>query len=89
MRLFEIKSNNKTIIENLEQLDKIILNEVAVSSSWIADLTYDEEAGSVIMTTLGGGEYEIPGVPYEEYEEWISAPSKGKHWWSAIKGIFT
>ena len=89
MRLLEINSNNKTVLENLQQLDKIILSEEAVSSSWIADLTYNEETGSVIMTTLGGGEYEIPNVPYEEYEEWINAPSKGKHWWSAIKGIFT
>lgn len=89
MRLFEIKSNNKIVLENLQQLDKIILREEAVSSSWIADLTYDEDTGSVIMTTLTGSEYEIPEVPYEEFEAWINAPSKGKHWWSDIKGIFT
>jgi hypothetical protein len=41
------------------------------------------------MTTLSGGEYEIPDVPREEFEEWVSAPSKGKFWWSDIRGVFT
>jgi len=84
MRLFEIRT-----IYPISQLDSFYLTEEAVNSSWIEDLTYDEEAGSVIMTTIGGRSYEIPDVPYEEYEAWISAPSKGKWWWSDIKGIYT
>ncbi len=78
MRLLEL--NYKTGIALLEEF---------VQSSWIADLTYDEDMGSVIMTTLGGGSYEIPDVPKEEYDAWIAAGSKGKHWWSDIKGIYT
>lgn len=84
MRLFEIKT-----VRPISELDAFYLTEEAVNSSWIADLSYDEDTGSVIMTTLGGGEYEIPDVPYEEFEAWVSAPSKGKHWWSDIRGIFT
>ena len=45
MRLLEL--NYKTGIALLEEF---------VQSSWIEDLTYDEDMGSVIMTTLGGGE---------------------------------
>jgi hypothetical protein len=84
MRLFEIKT-----IKHISELDAFYLTEEAVNSSWIADLTYNEQNGSVIMTTLNGSEYEIPDVPYEEYEAWVSAPSKGKHWWESVKGIYT
>ena len=84
MRLFEIKTT-----KHISELDAFYLTEEAVNSSWIADLSYDEDTGSVIMTTLGGGEYEIPDVPREEFEEWVSAPSKGKFWWSDIRGVFT
>jgi len=79
MKLFELKDTPLTEL----------LNEEAVISSWIADISYDEDAQSVWMTTLGGGQYEIPNVPYEEFEEWLAADSKGKHWWSDIKGIYT
>jgi hypothetical protein len=84
MRLFEIKT-----IRPISELDAFYLTEEAVNSSWIEDLTYDEETSSVIMTTLTGASYEIPDVPYEEFEAWVSAPSKGKHWWSDVKGIYT
>ncbi len=84
MRLFEIKT-----IKHISELDAFYLTEEAVNSSWIADLTYNEQNGSVIMTTLNGSEYEIPDVPYEEFEAWVSAPSKGKHWWESVRGIYT
>lgn len=79
MKLFELKNNP------LHE----ILNEEGVISSWIEDLSYDEDTGSVWMTTLSGGQYEIPGMDYEDYQAWLEADSKGKHWWSDIKGIFT
>lgn len=79
MKLFEL--NNKPLGE--------LLLEEAVISSWIDDLTYDEDTGSVWMTTINGSSYEIPDVPIEEFEDWITSDSKGKHWWSSIKGIFT
>ena len=84
MRLFEIKT-----IRPISELDAFYLTEEAVNSSWILDLSYDEDTGSVIMTTLSGSEYEIPDVPYEEFEAWVSAPSKGKHWWESVRGIYT
>jgi hypothetical protein len=78
MRLTEL--NYKTGITLLEEF---------VNSSWIEELVYDEEMNGIWMRTLNGGEYFIPDVPKEEYEEWVSAPSKGKHWWSDVKGIWT
>ena len=77
MRLLEI--NSKTGIALLEEF---------VSSSWIDELEYDEEMGGVWMRTLGGGEYLIQ-MPQEEFEQWLKSPSKGKYWWSDIKGIYT
>jgi hypothetical protein len=81
MKLLEL--TRKTLTYNEFLLEKPVI------SSWIADLEYDDDLEAVIMTTLGGGEYTITDVPYEEFEYWVEAESKGKHWWSDIKGIFT
>ena len=69
MKLFELKDN--PLME--------ILNEEGVISSWIEDLSYDEDSGSVWMTTLSGRSYEIPGMEYEDYQSWLDSDSKGKH----------
>jgi len=79
MKLFELKDNPLTEL----------LNEEAVISSWIADLSYDEDTNSAWMTTSTGSSYEIPGMDYEDYKAWLDSDSKGKWWWSDIKGIFT
>lgn len=84
MRLFEIKTTR-----HISELDAFYLTEEAVNSSWITDLSYDEVDNTIIMTTTSGGVYEIPEVPYEEFEAWINSPSKGKFWWEAIRGIYT
>jgi len=86
MLLFELIDPK---VKHISQIDPYYLTEEAVSSSWIADLSYDEDVGSVIMTTQTGAAYEIPEVPYEIFQAWLSAVSKGKFWWSDIKGIFT
>lgn len=68
------------------------INEDPVWSSWIADLEYYEfkdGTTGVLMGTNGGSEYFINGVGPQEYENWMKAPSKGKHWWEAIKYIYT
>lgn len=77
-----------TVRMTLEQF----LTEEPVKSSWIADLTYVEfkdGSGGVNMTTHGGRTYFIEDVPYETYEQWMKALSKGKFWWSDIKYIYT
>ena len=61
------------------------LNEVAVNSSWIADLEYDGDYGDVIMTLNSGRTYQVAGVPEGMFEEWVLADSKGKFWHSDIR----
>lgn len=61
------------------------LFEVAVLSSWIDDLDYDD--GDVIMTLLSGREYIIHDVDEDTFDEWVDANSKGKFWWSDITGL--
>jgi len=68
------------------------LVEEPVKSSWIEDLTYvefEDGSGGVNMTTKGGRTYFIEDVPYEVYERWMKALSKGKFWWSDIKYFYT
>lgn len=67
---------------------KEILTEKPVDSSWIADIELeyqDDGTYIVIMTTLNGREYELPGIDKKTYQEWISAGSKGSFWWDRIK----
>jgi len=40
------------------------------------------------MKTKGGGEYYIDGVSQADYDRWMRAISKGKHWWSDIKYFY-
>lgn len=65
-----------------------MLTEEMVMSSWIMDLTYDEEQEAVIMTLLSGRSYSIAGVEEDLYDMWIGASSKGKFWHQAIKGNY-
>jgi hypothetical protein len=62
------------------------LDEVAVLSSWIDELDYED--GDVIMTLLSGREYIIQDVDEDTFDEWIDANSKGKFWWSDITGLY-
>ena len=78
MRLVEVLSSN-----NLE-----ILNEVAVQSSWIDDVTLDDNGEDVIMTLLSGRQYMLYGVPEELFDEWTIAPSPGKFWWEYMAGQY-
>lgn len=48
----------------------------------------DTEDGGVMMTVKNGKTYFIP-MPYEMYLKWLEASSKGKFWWSDVKGIYT
>lgn len=73
-------------------LTRELVAEEAVSSSWIADLSYvqfKDGTGGVQMTTNNGRTYFIDGVPYDTYEDWMDAFSKGKFWWSDIKYFYT
>lgn len=56
------------------------IDEVAVASSWIADLDYDAITNTISMTTLQGNTYDIPGMNVQDFTDWLAASSKGKHW---------
>jgi hypothetical protein len=65
---------------------RIPLNEVAVISSWIEDLEFED--GDVIMSLNSGRQYMVHDVPDYVYEEWVQESSKGKFWWSDIRGLY-
>lgn len=52
----------------------------AVASSWIADLGYIAKRKVVTMVLTDGHIYHIIGVPFEVFEEWLHAHSKGTFW---------
>lgn len=62
------------------------LNEVAVKSSWIADLDYVE--GETYMRLKNGRAYVIRRTEPRLYDRWFTAPSKGKFWHSDVKGLY-
>jgi hypothetical protein len=51
---------------------------VAVNSSHIADVAYNEADQTLIVTWKNGRRYEYTNVPKNLYEEFLSAPSQGK-----------
>lgn len=76
-----------SVKQNIMKVSEIIREE-PVASSWITDLDYfvfDNGKPGVRMKTKGGGEYFIDGVSKADYDRWMRAISKGKHWWSDIK----
>ena len=56
-----------------------------VSSSWIADLGYED--GVAEMGTQSGRDYDIE-LPIEVFNEWFHAHSKGTFYNRVIKGRF-
>lgn len=80
------------ISEMQNRLNHNKLLEEPVDSSWIADIDaeyQDDGTLLVIMTTLDGREYELPGIDKKTYREWLKAPSKGRFWWSRIRDLVT
>jgi len=76
MRLFEIATNSAG-----QRID-----EVAVLSSWIDELDYED--GNVILQLLSGRNYIVHDVSEDTFEEWLDAPSKGKYWHSDIRMLY-
>lgn len=72
---------------------KQALNEEAVLSSWIEDLSYSAPEdgsgeGDVEMTLNNGRAYVFYNVPYSVYEEWVTYPSKGQYYHNYMKGNY-
>lgn len=62
------------------------LYEHRVKSSWIMDLSYEDNG--VVMTLLNDRSYFINNVPTLVFKQWIKAPSKGKYWHRRIRGNY-
>jgi hypothetical protein len=70
------------------RLSELQIDEVAVLSSWIADLEIDRD-GDVLMTLNNGRAYVVQRAGDDVYRAWTGASSKGKFWHSDIKGNYS
>lgn len=65
-----------------------ILNEKAVVSSWISDLTYNRPNKVLTMRLSTGRTYYIPGVTRRTFDNWARSGSKGRFFHNFIKGRY-
>jgi hypothetical protein len=61
---------------------------IPVGSSNIAAVGYDDESGELVVEFISGGVYSYPGVTREVYDGLMSAPSKGRYFFQAIRGVY-
>jgi hypothetical protein len=60
----------------------------AAESSLIAAYGYDPEKQEMDIDFHKGGRYRYFAVPQEAFNEFVRAPSKGKHFLASIKGVY-
>lgn len=70
------------------RINEILVNEEPVLSSWISDLTLQNNERDVTMALGNGRRYAVYNVGPQNYTAWVRSPSKGKFWHSNIKGKF-
>ena len=64
-------------VQTLKTQDVVLTR---VSSTWIAALGYIKKRKVVTMRLISGRMYHILGVPFNVFEEWYNAHSKGTFW---------
>lgn len=64
------------------------VNYYAVSSSNISAIGYDRDTQTLYVRFLNGSEYAYDGVPEDEYDALLSAPSVGAMLNNSIKGVY-
>lgn len=57
----------------------LIKQAVAVSSSAVSEITYDDKTRTMIVRFTNGRVYEYSNVPQDVYEDFLNSPSKGQH----------
>jgi frataxin-like iron-binding protein CyaY len=62
------------------------LLEQKVDSSWIRDITYTN--GNVAMTLNNGQIYQILNMSEENFNRWLSAPSKGNYYNTNVRDSY-
>jgi hypothetical protein len=65
-----------------------ILNEKAVESSWITNLTYNRPNRVITMRLSNGKSFSIPGTSRATFEQWTKSGSKGKYFHDKIKNTY-
>ena len=61
--------------------------EGPVSSSWIANLAWDDNRNIALMLLINGYFYDVY-IPFKIFEEWYYAHSKGTYFNGNIKGKY-
>ena len=62
---------------------------IAVQSSDLAGVEYDQWSALLTIAFHSGGVYEYYGVPYSEYSGLMNANSHGKYFHANIKGRYS
>lgn len=70
------------------RLRQIILEEPVISS-WISDLTLQNNRTDVTMALGNGRRYRVRSVGPQLYSAWVAASSKGRFWHDRIRGVYT
>jgi hypothetical protein len=86
---FLITTNINTRMRYMEFAEHIHLQEQPVMSSWISDLTLQNNNADVTMALGNGRRYAVRGVGPTVFQQWVTAPSKGKFWHGQIRGNYT
>jgi alkylated DNA repair dioxygenase AlkB len=65
-----------------------LLNEKAVSSTWVSDVTNHRSKKIVRMTLSDGKVYLIHGMSRRQFDHWHNSASKGKFFHKNVKGRY-
>lgn len=61
---------------------------ISVTSSNIQGIGYDDATKTLHVEFRGGARYTYAGVPKDEYEDFLNAPSKGSYLAENIKDVY-
>jgi len=65
-----------------------IICEEPVQSTWISDLTLQNNGTDVTMALNTGRRYRVAGIGPTLYNQWVAAASKGRFWHDQIRGVY-
>jgi len=67
---------------------RLLVNVVAVESSVLAQVAYDDQRAVLHVTFRGGATYLYSGVPRQAYRDLLAAQSKGTFFNRHIRNVF-
>lgn len=71
------------------KINELMVKEEPVMSSWISDVTLQNNGRDITMTLGNGKRYVIRGAGPAQHTAWMRAPSKGQYWHQNVKNRFT